>query len=247
MSLVHRIRDAARERLAELKRVRRVQSFDDLIGDVAAALEGPEGEVLAQRLREQYAVALVDEFQDTDPRQWAIFQRVFAQRALFLIGDPKQAIYGFRGGDVHTYLTAAALADQAPPLDHNFRSRPSLLRAISALYAQAGETAFVDTRIAFREVQAGGAVADADLQRDGATAPALTVRALPAPRTAARNPNGARRNRAIWPRAPASRRSTAGCAMRAKAARPSARARCSRPISPCWCAATTKPRASSRP
>ncbi|MBT2746886.1 MULTISPECIES: exodeoxyribonuclease V subunit beta [unclassified Lysobacter] len=181
VSLVHRIRDAARARLAELKRVRRVQSFDDLIGDVAAALEGPDGEALARRLREQYAVALVDEFQDTDPRQWAIFQRVFAQRALFLIGDPKQAIYGFRGGDVHTYLTAAALADQAPPLDHNFRSRPSLLRAISALYAQAGETAFVDTRIAFREVQAGGAVADADLRRDGATAPALTVRALPAP------------------------------------------------------------------
>nr|WP_323808473.1 exodeoxyribonuclease V subunit beta [Lysobacter enzymogenes] len=186
VSLVHRIRQIASERLASLKRMRRVQSFDDLIADVASALEGPHGEVLADRLREKYAVALVDEFQDTDSRQWAIFHRVFGAAApdgaaLFLIGDPKQAIYGFRGGDVHTYLAAAAQAEAAPPLDHNFRSRPSLLRAIAALYAQAGEAAFIDPRIRFREVEAGGAVADEDLQRDGATAPALVLRALPAP------------------------------------------------------------------
>ncbi|MGO1070780.1 exodeoxyribonuclease V subunit beta [Lysobacter sp. CA199] len=181
VALVHRVRDAARERLSELKRTRRVQSFDDLIAELAQALQGEHGETLAQRLREQYAVALVDEFQDTDPRQWMIFQRVFGARALFLIGDPKQAIYGFRGGDVHTYLSAAAQAEPAPPLEHNFRSRPAVLRAISALYAQAGQAAFVDPRIGFREVQAGGAVADADLQRGGAPAPALTVRALPEP------------------------------------------------------------------
>lgn len=185
LRLVHRLREAARARLAELKRLRRVQSFDDLIAGVADALDGAHGEALAQRLREQYAVALVDEFQDTDVRQWRIFQKVFgepaAERGLFLIGDPKQAIYGFRGGDVHTYLGAAAQAEAAPPLDHNFRSRPSLLRAISALYAQAGEAAFVDPRIRFREVAAGGAVADADLLRGGAIAPALTIRRLPAP------------------------------------------------------------------
>ncbi|WP_046658608.1 UvrD-helicase domain-containing protein [Lysobacter capsici] len=195
LRLVHDIREAGRLRLAELKRVRRVQSFDDLIADVALALDGPHGDALAQRLREQYAVALVDEFQDTDVRQWRIFERVFGEATvmesglgeparaagLFLIGDPKQAIYGFRGGDVHTYLSAAALAEAAPPLDHNFRSRPSVLRAISALYAQAGDSAFVDARIRFREVAPGGAVADADLQRDGAIAPALTIRRLPAP------------------------------------------------------------------
>lgn len=181
VALVHQVREQAGKRLSELKRVRRVQSFDDLIADVASALEGPHGEALAERLREQYAVALVDEFQDTDARQWRIFERVFGARALFLIGDPKQAIYGFRGGDVHTYLSAAQRAEQAPPLDHNFRSRPCLLRAVSALYAQAGETAFIDARIRFREVQPGGAVADGDLQRHGATAPALTLRRLPAP------------------------------------------------------------------
>ncbi|MEH6414628.1 exodeoxyribonuclease V subunit beta [Pseudomonas sp. CGJS7] len=181
VAMVHRVREAARARLSELKRTRRVQSFDDLIAEVADALQGEHGEALAQRLRAQYAVALVDEFQDTDPRQWAIFQRVFGAHALFLIGDPKQAIYGFRGGDVHTYLSAAAQAEPAPPLEHNFRSRPAVLRAVSALYAQAGEAAFVDPRIRFREVEAGGAVVDADLQRDGADAPALTVRALPPP------------------------------------------------------------------
>lgn len=186
IALVHRLRQAAAARLAELKRVRRVQSFDDLIDDVYDALQGPHAEALAERLRQQYAVALVDEFQDTDPRQWAIFERVFGPRSaapsgLFLIGDPKQAIYGFRGGDVHTYLGAAAQAEAAPPLEHNFRSRPSLLAAVAALYAQAGAAAFVDERIRFREVAPGGAVADADLLRDGAIAPALTLRRLPAP------------------------------------------------------------------
>ncbi|WP_017917481.1 UvrD-helicase domain-containing protein, partial [Xanthomonas sp. SHU 308] len=162
--LLHALRADAAERLAYLKRQRRVQTYDDLVEGVARALEGPHGAALAQRLRAQYAVALVDEFQDTDDRQWTIFRKVFAPDTanpaaaqddaaiapslpapddtlpplLALIGDPKQAIYGFRGGDVRTYLAAAADAERAPPLAHNFRSRPALLAAIDALYAQAG-------------------------------------------------------------------------------------------------------------
>lgn len=193
IALVHRIRDEAVRRIAALKRLRREQTFDDLIANLAQALEGPLGERLVERLRAQYAFALVDEFQDTDPRQWAIFERIFgatrdADAALFLIGDPKQAIYRFRGGDVHTYLAAAARADRAPALDRNFRSRPSLLRAVSALYARAGEHAFVDDRIRFHEVSAGGAVDDAGFERDGIVAPALTVCALPAPDDGRRKP-----------------------------------------------------------
>ncbi len=76
-ALLHRIRDDARTRLALLKRQRRVQTYDDLIDGVADALDGPNGDALARRLRAQYAVALVDEFQDTDARQWGIFERVF--------------------------------------------------------------------------------------------------------------------------------------------------------------------------
>ena len=185
--LLYRIRDDARQRLALLKRTRRLQSYDDLIDDVAAALEGPDGPMLARSLRDQYAIALVDEFQDTDSRQWSIFRRVFgnadggneqAAPALFLIGDPKQAIYGFRGGDVHTYLAARSEAVAAPPLVHNFRSRPGVLRAIAALYAQAGEHAFIDEGIRFHPVFPGAGNDDADYLRNGSPAPALTLRVL---------------------------------------------------------------------
>ncbi|MEG3790845.1 exodeoxyribonuclease V subunit beta [Lysobacter sp. CCNWLW3] len=201
LALVHRIRDEAAARLAELKRVRRVQTYDDLIDGVAQALSGPHADALVARLRAQYAVALVDEFQDTDARQWAIFERVFGPGgqeggSLFVIGDPKQAIYGFRGGDVHTYLAAAAQAELAPPLLRNFRSRPSLLRAIQALYARAGAAAFVDARIRFLAVEPGGSVSDDALQRHGRRAPALTLRRLPAPDDGRKN--------AVW-NAPESR------------------------------------------
>jgi exodeoxyribonuclease V beta subunit len=177
--LLHRLREDARMRLATLKQQRRLETYDDLIDGVADALDGPGGDALAERLRAQYRVALVDEFQDTDVRQWAIFNRVFGRDssdpALFLIGDPKQAIYGFRGGDVHTYLGAANIAERAPPLSQNFRSRPNVLDGIGALYTQAGEEAFIDTRIKFRSVEAGDKRSDNDFIRDGKPAPALTL------------------------------------------------------------------------
>ncbi|KAF1686876.1 exodeoxyribonuclease V subunit beta [Pseudoxanthomonas broegbernensis] len=196
VALLHRLRDDARRRLALHKRQRRVQTYDDLIDRLADALDGAQADALVARLRAQYRIALVDEFQDTDPRQWRIFDRVFGARsgdpALFVIGDPKQAIYGFRGGDVETYLAARATAEQAPPLTHNFRSRPAVLRAIDALYARAdaalaggdpaaGTSAFADPRIRFRPVAPGGNRADADYLRNGAPAPALVLWRAPPP------------------------------------------------------------------
>src|SRR5690606_8906021 len=95
-----------------------------------------------------------------------------------------------RGGDVETYLAARDTAEEAPPLSSNFRSRPSVLRAVSALYAQAQAASdadgkipppFIDARIGFREVLPGGVRDDADFQRDGHTAPALTVWRAPLP------------------------------------------------------------------
>ena len=193
-ALLHRIRADARSRVALLKRQRRVQTYDDMIDGVAGALAGTNGDALASRLRAQYRVALVDEFQDTDARQWAIFEHVFGggsdDPALFLIGDPKQAIYGFRGGDVHAYLAAAGKADKAPSLTHNFRSRPSLLAAIDVMYRnaqaafdteQVDAPPFVDERIEFRHVEAGGKREDGDFLRDGNIAPALTVWQVSAP------------------------------------------------------------------
>ncbi|WP_258079425.1 UvrD-helicase domain-containing protein, partial [Xanthomonas arboricola] len=190
--LLHALREDAIARLALLKRQRRVQTYDDLVDGVAHALEGAQAQALVARLRAQYAIALVDEFQDTDDRQWAIFSNVFGEGplaravglepALFLIGDPKQAIYGFRGGDVRTYLAAAVTAELAPPLSHNFRSRPGVLAAIDALYAQAGYTdAFLTDGIAFHPVRPGTKRVDADLQRDGGPAPALTLWRAPEP------------------------------------------------------------------
>ncbi|GGD50534.1 exodeoxyribonuclease V subunit beta [Pseudoxanthomonas indica] len=185
LALLHALRTQAHGRLDVLKTQRRVQTFDDLIEGVHQALAGPQGPVLIQRLRAQYRTALVDEFQDTDERQWDIFRTLFAasaqegeDRALFLIGDPKQAIYGFRGGDVDTYLRARDEATLAPRLDRNFRSRPSVLRAIDALYANAGEEAFLKPGIRFEPVQAGDKRQDRDLLRDDRAAPALTLRVI---------------------------------------------------------------------
>lgn len=191
--LLHRLRDEARHRLRAVKRMRRVRTYDDLIDHVAEALDGPDAEALVARLRAQYRIALVDEFQDTDERQWRIFARVFGdsdavrvigdEPALFLIGDPKQAIYGFRGGDVATYLSARhhPATVQAPALAHNFRSRPGVLRAIQALYdgaKAADRDAFAHPGIAFEAVGTGGRVEDTDYLRDGEPAPALTLRLL---------------------------------------------------------------------
>lgn len=187
-NLLHTLRDAARVRLARLKQQQAVQTYDDLIDGVANAL-APERAVLAEtlvgKLRGQYAIALVDEFQDTDARQWSIFERVFGEQsgapALFLVGDPKQAIYSFRGGDVHTYLAAAesSSTQHAPALQHNFRSRPTLLKAIAALYQRSAEP-FVDSKIKFIEVEAGGKRGDDAYLLEGKPAPALIAWRAPA-------------------------------------------------------------------
>ena len=84
--------------------------YDDLITGVAAALDGPPGDELVRAMRNRYRFALIDEFQDTDELQWSFFHRVFIEsegrNVAYLIGDPKQAIYGFRGADVSTYIEA---------------------------------------------------------------------------------------------------------------------------------------------
>jgi exodeoxyribonuclease V beta subunit len=188
IALVHQARDFARERLATIKRERGLIGFDDMIGGVTEALSGASGERFAECLQSQYRVALLDEFQDTDPRQWAIFRRLFAKpareetattRALILIGDPKQAIYRFRGGDVFTYLAAAKTADARHALTRNFRSRPSMLRAVQTLFELSGADAFAQAGIDFVSIDSDGRCADDHFLRDDAIAPALTVLQLP--------------------------------------------------------------------
>ncbi|WP_165865586.1 UvrD-helicase domain-containing protein [Vallicoccus soli] len=110
-----------------------VLSYDDLLVRLAAALEAEDAPA-RDRMRARWRVVLVDEFQDTDPVQWQVLERAFHGHAtLVLVGDPKQAVYGFRGGDVVTYLAAAARAEHRRTLAVNHRSDAPLVAALGGL------------------------------------------------------------------------------------------------------------------
>ncbi|QIB50781.1 exodeoxyribonuclease V subunit beta [Pseudomonas sp. OIL-1] len=130
-----------RQRFEQEKRRRAEMGFDDMLARLDVALHGANGERLADVIRRQFPVALIDEFQDTDPLQYRIFDRVYRvtendpEYGLFLIGDPKQAIYAFRGADIHTYLQAKkATAGRHENLDTNFRSSHSMVKAVNRVF-----------------------------------------------------------------------------------------------------------------
>ena len=115
LGALHRAVAGAEQRFRERKERAAVQTFDDLLTRTAEALRSERGAALASVMRQRWSAALIDEFQDTDPVQYEIFRRVFASQGftLFMIGDPKQAIYAFRGADIFTYLRAARDAARA--------------------------------------------------------------------------------------------------------------------------------------
>ncbi|HEY0288930.1 MAG TPA: exodeoxyribonuclease V subunit beta [Pseudomonas sp.] len=131
-------------RFEEEKRRRAEMGFDDMLLRLDAALKGSGGERLATLIREQFPVALIDEFQDTDPVQYRIFDSIYdlersdENTGLFLIGDPKQAIYAFRGADIYTYLRAReATQGRWHTLDTNFRSSHAMVEAVNHVFARA--------------------------------------------------------------------------------------------------------------
>jgi len=139
---------AIAQRMAELKRRSRQFGFVDMLERLKQALLGPNGAQLRQRIVDQYPLAMVDEFQDTSPDQYRIFDTLYRvadndrARGLFLIGDPKQSIYGFRGADIHSYLAArAATAGRHYQLGTNYRSTVPLVDAVNRLFlhAEGGE------------------------------------------------------------------------------------------------------------
>lgn len=143
LSLVHWARTEARRRHDAAN----AQSFDDLLHRLRDALHGPAGDDLARRLRERFPAALVDEFQDTDPVQYAILRSIYREGSgpLLLIGDPKQAIYAFRGADVFAYLRARDDAGNAPhTLETNHRSDPDLVLALNTLFERAESPFLLD-------------------------------------------------------------------------------------------------------
>jgi exodeoxyribonuclease V beta subunit len=144
---------AARRGLERRKRERSLVSYNDLVRHLATALEGPAGARLAASLRTRYRAVLVDEFQDTDPLQASLFTSVFGRDGdpLYFVGDPKQAIYGFRGADVRAYLHARARAERRTLLE-NFRSEPGLVAAVNTLFA--GDDAFLVPSIGYSPASA---------------------------------------------------------------------------------------------
>lgn len=122
---------------AEVERRKRSQGivgYTDLLTRLAAALAQPESQAAA-RMRRRWSVVMVDEFQDTDPVQWQVLDRAFRGHcSLVLIGDPKQAIYGFRGGDIYTYLAAARAADDRRTLTTNYRSDAALVDRLQVVF-----------------------------------------------------------------------------------------------------------------
>ncbi len=169
-NLLDNLRNDLDQRLQQMN----VLSFDNLIQRLADALHGEKSNLLIAKLRERFQAALIDEFQDTDSSQWGIFSTVFAadSQYLYLIGDPKQAIYKFRGADIYAYLQAQQQAQRQFTLGKNWRSHPDLVAAVNALFSR--EQAFKLADLQFINVQAAQTAANGHLQFAGqAVAPML--------------------------------------------------------------------------
>ena len=146
----------ARSQLAVRKTAKNFQFYDDLLLTVHQALEKDSGANLLESIRYRYKAALVDEFQDTDTIQYKIFSRIFGgtQSLLFMIGDPKQSIYSFRGADIFSYMAAAARADSKYTLDQNWRSDPGLIKAVNTIFSRCRDP-FLYSEIKFEPGRAG--------------------------------------------------------------------------------------------
>ncbi len=147
----------AREAFVQRKRRADVMSFDDVLTQLDESLNGPNGVRLTRSVQESTPFALVDEFQDTDPVQARIFERLFADRGcLFTIGDPKQSIYGFRRADIREYLRFKKLSGMVTHrLDSNWRSSNALILAVNRLFSTI-DSAFAHPEIQFRPALPGG-------------------------------------------------------------------------------------------
>ncbi len=155
-----------RRSLQHTTQVDRSLSFNALLVELHRALTGDRGAGLARRIRSRYPVALIDEFQDTDRLQATVFRTIYpggadaADGRLFVVGDPKQSIYRFRGADVFAYLEAQnrlGAADKPLRLERNYRSTPRLIRAVNVLFSR--ERPFVLSDFPFSRAE------DADRKR----------------------------------------------------------------------------------
>jgi len=138
LTLYH-YRQGLQQKLLDYKLNHQEKSFDDLLRLLCEALQGPQGNELAEMIRFQYPFAMIDEFQDTDSQQYAIFSKIYRDNpekntGFIMIGDPKQAIYRFRGADIFTYLKASDEAQSRFELTKNYRSEKHLVDGVNALF-----------------------------------------------------------------------------------------------------------------
>ncbi len=152
---------------------RNIHTFDDLLKKLHTALYDCQKQSLVRRIRQRFQVVLIDEFQDTDALQYAIFKKLFIQgnKTTFLVGDPKQAIYRFRGADVHVYHQARRELQERKgriyTLDRNYRSTPNYIFSINQLFRNKNSRPFASKFIEYYPVRNHGFDQQADLTYKG--------------------------------------------------------------------------------
>ena len=163
--------------IVKRKQEQSVITPDDLLTNLHSALNNEQGDVLAQKIAQLFPVAMIDEFQDTDPIQYGIFSKIYGQQntTLAMIGDPKQAIYGFRGADIFTYIGAkeAVQTDQQFTLGTNFRSSTDIVNSVNSLFGKHANSFIYNDAIPFNAVAAKGKKAEDSFLIDGKPATAF--------------------------------------------------------------------------
>ncbi|MXP51217.1 exodeoxyribonuclease V subunit beta [Pantoea sp. SoEX] len=141
--------------LKKEKNLHGLLSFDDLLYFLDKALKKSDGDLLANKIRNYFPVLLIDEFQDIDPQQYRIFHKIYLNQPkniLIIIGDPKQAIYAFRGADIYTYLNMRDNIKNVYTLEINWRSSPEMIESVNCLFSQK-KLPFISNKISFNPVK----------------------------------------------------------------------------------------------
>ncbi len=176
--LLSRAIQECRHRLQQEKHSQQLLSFDDLLSQLNSALLADSSGRLAQRIRQLYPVAMIDEFQDTDSQQYSIFRELYLdhpQCGWFMIGDPKQAIYAFRGADIFTYIQARKQVSAHYTLDTNWRSSHTMISAANGVFEFGNKPFIYDDDIPFHPVNPSPVAGDRGWQLDGETQSALNL------------------------------------------------------------------------
>ncbi|WP_112837319.1 exodeoxyribonuclease V subunit beta [Providencia rustigianii] len=165
-----------RQTIAREKQSRGELGFDDLLTRLDKALQQDGGTLLAEAIAKRFPVAMIDEFQDTDPQQYRIFQRIYqntGDSALLFIGDPKQAIYAFRGADIFTYIAAKKQVSAHYTLETNYRSSQNMVEAVNRIFSHCNNP-FIFEQIPFQKVNYAPHNINKTLFHQGSEVKALT-------------------------------------------------------------------------